>query len=129
MQANIHRIERKQSPGNGLEPPMDAGVAEEVGTDKSTVPHGPRVKQRSKSGTGGRHALVLEFIRDFVARNPYPPTIREIGAGCGISSTSVVDYHLSLLEAEGYLTRIPSVARGIALTGRGRFESETHQAR
>ena len=47
--------------------------------------------------------------------NGIPPTVRDIQAACEISSTSVVDYNLRLLDREGYLNRRPDVARGIEL--------------
>ncbi len=67
-----------------------------------------------------RQVRILEFVRDFTTRNPYPPTVREIAAGCDISSTSVASYQLGHLREKGYLTRVPGIARGIALTERGR---------
>ena len=70
-----------------------------------------------------RQALVLAFIRDFTTRNPYPPTIREIVKGCNLSSTSVANYNLLCLKEKGYLTRVPSISRGIVLTARGRSEA------
>ena len=56
---------------------------------------------------------IIEFIRRFWVDRGYPPTIREIVNGCGISSTSVVDYNLNILEREGYIRRHPEVSRGI----------------
>ena len=66
-----------------------------------------------------RQTKILAFIKDFTTRHPYPPALREIVEGCGLSSTSVAQYNLRLLEQRGYLTRVPA-ARGIALTERGR---------
>ena len=43
--------------------------------------------------------------------NGLPPTVRDIQKACGISSTSVVDYNLRLLQRDGYLRRRPDVAR------------------
>ena len=40
--------------------------------------------------------------------------------GCGLSSNSVAQYNLQVLEHRGYATRIPGAARGMALTDRGR---------
>ncbi len=57
----------------------------------------------------------MEFIRDFMQENSLPPTVRDIQRACGISSTSVVDYNLRILQREGYLRRRPDVARGIEL--------------
>ncbi len=45
----------------------------------------------------------------------YPPTVRDILNGCKISSTSVVDYNLDILEREGYIKRHPGISRGIEL--------------
>ncbi len=62
-----------------------------------------------------RQQRILEFIRRFTLENEYPPTIREIGAAVGISSTSVVNYNLNILQREGYIIRDKEVSRGIRL--------------
>ena len=62
-----------------------------------------------------RQNAMLKFIREFVHRHGYPPSIRDIAAAVGISSTSVVDYNLRILEKEGYLRRAPDVSRGLEL--------------
>jgi len=61
---------------------------------------------------------IIEFIRRFLVDRGYPPSIRDMVAGCGISSTSVVDYNLNILEKEGYIRRHPEVSRGIELLDR-----------
>ncbi len=61
---------------------------------------------------------IIDFIRRFWADRGYPPAIRDIVAGCRISSTSVVDYNLKVLEREGYIRRHPEVSRGIKLLDR-----------
>ena len=66
-------------------------------------------------GLSPRQKAILEFIRKFQEENGYPPTIRDIGAGVGISSTSVVNYNLKILEREGKIERDPTVSRGIKL--------------
>jgi repressor LexA len=63
-----------------------------------------------------RQKAMLEFIRQFIEENDYPPTIREIGSAVGISSTSVVNYNLDQLERKGYLIRNREVSRGLRLT-------------
>jgi len=60
---------------------------------------------------------MLKFIADFLRRHGYPPTIREIGAKVGISSTSVVNYNLGILERDGYIERDREISRGIRLPG------------
>ena len=62
-----------------------------------------------------RRQLILNFIQDFLAENSIPPSVRDIQKACDISSTSVVDYNLRILERDGYLNRRPDVARGIEL--------------
>ena len=62
-----------------------------------------------------RRKRILEFIQTFIEDNGLPPTVRDIQKACEISSTSVVDYNLRLLDRDGYLNRRPDVARGIEL--------------
>ena len=62
-----------------------------------------------------RRKRILEFIQTFIEENGLPPTVRDIQKACEISSTSVVDYNLRLLDRDGYLNRRPDVARGIEL--------------
>ncbi|MDP2659632.1 MAG: transcriptional repressor LexA [Dehalococcoidia bacterium] len=58
---------------------------------------------------------ILTYLKQFAAEKGYPPSIREIGKACGISSTSVVKYNLNILQREGYIRRDPEVSRGIDL--------------
>ena len=62
-----------------------------------------------------RQERILEFIKEFMDEHQFPPTVRDIQAGCEISSTSVVDYNLRILQREGQLNRLPEVSRGIEL--------------
>ena len=64
-----------------------------------------------------RQTRILQFIQDFLDENTYPPTIRDIQTGCDISSTSVVDYNLRILQRDGYIHRESDVSRGIELLG------------
>ena len=61
---------------------------------------------------------ILDFIHDFKEERGYPPTVRDIVSGCGISSTSVVDYNLKILERRGYFRRHSGISRGIELPAR-----------
>ena len=45
-----------------------------------------------------RQQKILQFIRRFLGERDFPPTIREIGEAVDISSTSVVNYNLNVLE-------------------------------
>ena len=46
---------------------------------------------------------VLNFIRDFVASEGYPPTYREIAAGCGFASANTAWVHVQRLADDGRL--------------------------
>lgn len=61
---------------------------------------------------------IANFIYRFWEDRGYPPSIRDIVAGCGISSTSVVNYNLNILEKKGYIRRHREVSRGIELVAR-----------
>jgi repressor LexA len=58
---------------------------------------------------------ILEFIGEFIDEHDYPPSIRQIQEACDISSTSVVDYNLRILERNGYIRRDREVSRAIEL--------------
>ena len=64
-----------------------------------------------------RQQAILGYIQTFMSENSYPPTVRDIQMGCEISSTSVVDYNLQILQREGFLQRKREVSRGIELLG------------
>ncbi|MBM4415998.1 MAG: repressor LexA [Chloroflexi bacterium] len=63
---------------------------------------------------------ILEFVERFLDEHDYPPSIRDIQHGCGISSTSVVDYNLKRLEERGLLRRDREISRAIQLAGQQR---------
>jgi|GEM_PF-1072291 len=60
-----------------------------------------------------RQQAILEFIHDYPYQ--YPPTIREIGAGVGLRSSSSVHQHLIKLEGLGYIERRVNCPRSIVL--------------
>ena len=65
-----------------------------------------------------RQQSILEFIEAFSDDHSYPPTIREIQEGLSISSTSVVDYNLKVLEQRELIRRNRNISRGIELANR-----------
>lgn len=65
-----------------------------------------------------KSVVVLDFVVAYLDRNGYAPSIREIRDGTGISSTSVVAYHLNRLEQDGYINRDSATSRSITLTQR-----------
>ncbi|MDQ2904651.1 MAG: transcriptional repressor LexA [Ktedonobacteraceae bacterium] len=59
---------------------------------------------------------MLDFIIGYIRTEGMPPTNREIGRAMKIASTGHVDYHLTMLEKRGYISREPKKSRGIRLT-------------
>lgn len=55
-------------------------------------------------------------VLDFILSCDHPPTVREIQKALNLSSTSVVHYHISILEKEGLVKRLKGKARGIIPT-------------
>ena len=73
---------------------------------------------KRKKELSARQKKMLVFIRQFIERHGYPPTIREIGKAVNASSTSVVNYNLDRLAERGYIERVPEVSRGLRLLPR-----------
>lgn len=53
--------------------------------------------------TSDKPEKILEFVRQFTYEKGFPPSIREIGAAVGLSSTASVSYHLQQLQEKGLL--------------------------
>jgi repressor LexA len=62
-----------------------------------------------------KRSNILDFINNFIRERGYSPSVRDVVSGCGISSTSVAQYHLNVLEKEGYISRDRDVSRSIGL--------------
>ena len=70
--------------------------------------------------TEGNAAVVLAAIERLLDERGYPPTVRELSVLCGITSTSVVSYHLYRLAAASAIERDPGVSRGIRVVKNGK---------
>src|ERR671924_455371 len=75
---------------------------------------GPRASRRTPmQDLTPRQRQILEFVDAEARRRGYPPSVREIGAAVGLSSTSTVHSHLSALVSKGYLVRDPTKPRAL----------------
>lgn len=59
---------------------------------KTTIEHGKDVRRK-----------IYEFIITYIEKHGYPPTVREIGEGVNLKSTSSVQSHLLRMFNEGLL--------------------------
>ena len=65
---------------------------------------------------------VLNFIKKFVVENGYPPSVREIGAGLGLSSPATVHTHLTKLEKAGCIRKTDAKFRTIEVLVENEYE-------
>ena len=70
--------------------------------------------------TSDKGQKILEFVQNFVRDNGYAPSVREIGAAVGLSSTASVSYQLKRLQEQGLLSAPGNkgVKRAIATAAR-----------
>lgn len=59
---------------------------------------------------------ILDFIIEYTAYHGYPPSMREIGAAVGLSSSATIHVHLRKLQRDGKITQVPGRARTIRVT-------------
>ena len=64
---------------------------------------------------------ILTFIKEYVVKYGYPPTIREIGATVGTSSPATVHVHLANIENKGFIKRQGTKNRAIEILVENEF--------
>lgn len=70
-----------------------------------------------------RQDEVLNFIKEYIVANSYPPTVREIGEALGLSSPATIHSHLSNLEEKGYIKKDDYKNRAIELLVKNEFSN------
>jgi len=58
---------------------------------------------------------VFRFIKQFIAKNRYAPTVKEIRDGTGIKSTSTAFDYLQILQRGGYIKYQTGKSRTIVI--------------
>ena len=53
----------------------------------------------------GRQSFILDILKKMIAKNGYPPTVREIGEEAHLSSPATIHFHLKQLEEKGYIKK------------------------
>ena len=69
-----------------------------------------------KNSLTERQRKILQFLKRYVSRRGYPPTLREIAQNFRIKWTQGIEKHLRALEKKGYIER-SSGARSIEIMG------------
>ena len=67
---------------------------------------------------------VLDFLKQSMAKNGYPPTVREICTGLNLRSPATVHVHLVNLEEKGYIKKGDSKNRAIELLVENEYEEK-----
>jgi repressor LexA len=62
-----------------------------------------------------RQEKVLEFVKDFLEAEGYPPTVRDIAKSLNIVSLNAVRRHLLAIEKKGRIRLEPGKSRGIQI--------------
>ena len=68
---------------------------------------------------------IYAFIADFVAKQGYPPSVREIGEAVGLKSPSTVYFHLLHMEELGVIRKGAGKGRAIQLVKPAEAKEET----
>lgn len=69
--------------------------------------------------------LIYDYLVKFITNNGYSPSVREIGKGVNISSTSIIYHYLYVLEKMGKIRMQPKKTRNISLVGYKFVKDET----
>jgi hypothetical protein len=60
-----------------------------------------------------RQTAILMFVHSYIKEHGYSPSVREMGAGIGVTSMNSVVDHLRALEKKGYVSRPEKINRSV----------------
>jgi hypothetical protein len=63
-----------------------------------------------------RQRAVLDFVREYIDRHGWAPTLDAISTEFGFSRRSAAKQHLDCLERKGWIVREPRASRAIRIT-------------
>lgn len=92
-----------------------------MGATIRELPDGPA----DASGLTQRQRAILDVIRSSVEERGYPPSVREIGEGVGLTSPSSVAHQLATLVRLGHLRRDPNRPRALVVADAGEVVNES----
>lgn len=79
-----------------------------------------RKARRDKNRMNERTLDILDYIHAYIEQYAYAPSIRDICATLGITSTSAASFQLQKLERLGYIERVASRSRALRITPEGK---------
>ena len=75
-------------------------------------------KSKTIEKTAEKCVKTLEFMKDFLEKNGYPPTVREICNNVGFKSTASAQYYLDKLEEQGEIRKGDNKNRAIEIVNK-----------
>ena len=66
-----------------------------------------------------RQQEALDFIRAYIEERGYPPTMRELADGLGLSGPKGAKEYMDILERKGYIRREPESSRALTILDGG----------
>ena len=80
-------------------------------------------------GLSARQREILTVIQASMENHGYAPSMREIGAAVGLTSTASVKYQLEILEHKGFIRRDVSKGRALELTPENNYGAPVDKTR
>lgn len=74
------------------------------------------LKKMNTRSINARQSQILEYIKQYIFSNGYPPSVREIGKAVGLSSSASVHNNLKKLAEAGFVSWDPEKPRTYGLT-------------
>ncbi len=65
---------------------------------------------------------ILQIVKKLIAKNGYPPTVREIGKAANLRSPATTHFHLNKLDEKGYIEKGGNKNRTLRLLVPNEFE-------
>ena len=69
-----------------------------------------------------KQKVILDILKQLIAKNGYPPTVREIGKKAHLSSPATIHFHLKQLEKKGYIEQGSNKNRTLKLLVPNEYE-------
>ena len=73
------------------------------------------MRKKDPNELNKREKAILKYIEKQIKENGYPPSVREIGKGVGLSSTATVHTYITGLEKKGYIKKENQKGRTLKL--------------
>ncbi len=71
-----------------------------------------------------KQLVIFEYIKEYIDKNGYPPSVRDIAEGLNLSSPATVHAHINNLVEAGYLKKDDLKKRAISLSDEYRASEE-----